>query len=271
MKTILKTLSVLVIGGIALTMSSCKKEGCMDQSALNYNHDAEKDNGSCEYDSGNPVTLSVSHMYGTDVMSTDSVYSDSQGTKYKFTRCDFYLSGFNFMDMSMNQLGVSDAVFLVKMNTSSLSMGAVDLTGHVHMMNGSIGLDSLTNMSTDPTTMPVGEALGLQVPSMYWSWSSGYIFFAVEGVYDSNGDQVIDGSDAAFEMHLGMNSYRVDDSWMIHQNLSANEPLNINLELDYSQLFAGFDLATDHTTHTMDNMPLAVALKANLPNFISVN
>lgn len=36
----------LVIG---LGFSSCKKEGCTDPVAVNYNDDAEKDDGSCEY------------------------------------------------------------------------------------------------------------------------------------------------------------------------------------------------------------------------------
>ncbi len=271
MKTIFKTAAIAVIGGITLTMSSCKKEGCMDQSALNYNHDAEKDNGSCVYDEGNPVTLNVNHMFGGNAMSTDSVYSDDQGTKYKFTRCDFYLSNFTFMDMDMSMKGMTDTMFIVKMGTSSLNMGNVDLTGHVHMMNAKIGLDSLTTYTVDPSTMPAGHPLSLQVPSMYWSWSSGYIFFAVEGVYDSNGDQVIDGSDATFEMHLGMHQFAVDDAFTIHQDLEANEALTLNLNLDYSQLFTGMDLANDNTTHTMDNMPLANALKANLANFLSVN
>lgn len=274
MKTILKQkariigVSVLALG---LTLGACKKEGCMDENALNYNHDAEKDNGSCVYDEGNQVTLNLNHMYGNNPMSTDSVYMDDQGTKYKFTRCDFYLSNFSFMDMSMNMKGNTDTLFIVKLGTTSLDMGKVDLTGHVHMMNAKIGLDSLTTYTVDPTTMPAGHPLAPQVPGMYWTWNSGYIFFAVEGVYDSNNNQVIDGADQTFEMHLGLYNYAVDNALTIHTDLEANEALTLEMNLDYSQLFAGFDLMNDNTTHTMDNMPLANALKANLANFISVN
>ena len=271
MKTIIKSISILAFGGATLFVSSCKKEGCMDQNAINFNYDAEKDNGSCEYDQGNPVQLSVNHMYGTDAMSLDSVYEDAQGTKYQFTRCDFYLSNFMFMDMGMSMKGMTDTLFLIDVNTSALEMGRIDLAGHVQMMNAVIGLDSLMTYTVDPSTMPSGHPLAPQVPSMYWSWNSGYIYFAVEGTYDSNGDQVIDENDTNFEMHLGTHNFSVDESFMIHTDLEANQTLSLNLNLDYAQLFNGFDLANDNTTHVMDNMPLANALKANLANFLSVN
>lgn len=271
MKTIYKTLSFIVIGALVFTMSSCKKEGCTDETALNFNQDAKKDNGSCTYETGNAVNLNINHKYGNDIFSFDSIYADPQGTKYQFTRTEFYFSNFMFMDDNMASLGMTDKVFLVKNTTTNLSLGSIDLVGHVHMMNTKIGLDSLRNFTTDPATMPAGDPLSLQAPSMYWTWNSGYIFFAVEGVYDSNGNQMIDAGDATFEMHLGGNNFQVNNSFMVHQDLAVNQPLNLTLDLDYSQLFLGFDLMNDNSTHTMDNMPLAMALKANLANFISLN
>ncbi len=50
-KQALKTIALTVlIGGSIVTMSSCKKEGCTDPSATNYNEDAKKDDGSCTYE-----------------------------------------------------------------------------------------------------------------------------------------------------------------------------------------------------------------------------
>ncbi|AEA44187.1 hypothetical protein [Fluviicola taffensis] len=38
-----------ILLGMGLLVVSCKKEGCTDSSASNYNEDAKKDNGSCTY------------------------------------------------------------------------------------------------------------------------------------------------------------------------------------------------------------------------------
>ena len=47
MKSLEKLSLILLIGG--LTLTSCKKEGCTDETAENYNEKAKKDDGSCTY------------------------------------------------------------------------------------------------------------------------------------------------------------------------------------------------------------------------------
>lgn len=48
---------VLLLG---LGVTSCNKEGCTDPNATNYNDKAEKDDGSCEFNTAEPVSYSPS-------------------------------------------------------------------------------------------------------------------------------------------------------------------------------------------------------------------
>jgi hypothetical protein len=79
--TMRKQLFILGIAAISLaSLNSCKKEGCIDAIADNYNADADKDDGSCNY------SASVSFWYnGTtsanlqlDDISSLTFYVDNQ-------------------------------------------------------------------------------------------------------------------------------------------------------------------------------------------------
>lgn len=67
MKIVKLSAFVLIAG--ALTMTSCKKKGCMDQEASNYNASAKKDDNSCVFApvitivGANPATVSVGANY----------------------------------------------------------------------------------------------------------------------------------------------------------------------------------------------------------------
>lgn len=50
------TKTLLVMGVLVVTMVSCKKEGCMDKTATNYNEEATKDDGSCTFKTTNNTT-----------------------------------------------------------------------------------------------------------------------------------------------------------------------------------------------------------------------
>ena len=61
-----KILSILFLTSI--TFFSCKKEGCTDPTALNYNAEAQKDNGNCEYNSDE---YTLSGQISSDLTSLD--------------------------------------------------------------------------------------------------------------------------------------------------------------------------------------------------------
>tara|TARA_B110000046_G_scaffold180957_1_gene212375 strand:+ start:462 stop:1790 length:1329 start_codon:yes stop_codon:yes gene_type:complete len=71
MKTITKTVKTFLVATIAITLvgsvSSCKKEGCTDSEANNYNDKAKDDDGSCAYDDESVTgTLSGDQTWGAN-------------------------------------------------------------------------------------------------------------------------------------------------------------------------------------------------------------
>ncbi len=51
---ITRYVTIAAIAGLTLSLNSCKKEGCTDETATNFNSEAKKDDGSCVYPT--PVT-----------------------------------------------------------------------------------------------------------------------------------------------------------------------------------------------------------------------
>ena len=69
-------LSLFAISALLIsTTASCKKKGCMDPDAVNYNAEAKKDDGTCKYtptitvNGNNPENINVGDTY-TDAGAT---------------------------------------------------------------------------------------------------------------------------------------------------------------------------------------------------------
>ncbi len=72
MKITKSTLKIMTLAGVlALSFASCKKKGCIDPAANNYNSEAKKDDGSCTYDDND---------WYTEVTVAGVVYKQLSGT-----------------------------------------------------------------------------------------------------------------------------------------------------------------------------------------------
>jgi hypothetical protein len=67
-----KTLFLLAIASMVVATTSCKKKGCTDQTALNYNEKAKKDDGSCTYAEEGVVELTGD--LNTQTLTSDKKY-----------------------------------------------------------------------------------------------------------------------------------------------------------------------------------------------------
>lgn len=74
---------IFVAGILSLAFSCKKKEGCTDPISFNYDADAEKDDGSCEYagTGGNTTIVAKPRHHGTPIVG-QAGYVDSAFVKF---------------------------------------------------------------------------------------------------------------------------------------------------------------------------------------------
>lgn len=78
----MKKISLLLVLSLSLFALSCKKKGCIDETAINYNADAKKDDGSCEYDTSKPTITIIGANPAT--VEIGATYEDEGATAVNF-------------------------------------------------------------------------------------------------------------------------------------------------------------------------------------------
>ncbi|CAN5372876.1 hypothetical protein BH09BAC1_BH09BAC1_17610 [soil metagenome] len=245
--TIINRFSVLLFAFFALvTVASCNKDD-------DHDHDGE-----------GHVHALFTNKYGlTDNLQIDSVYTGANGRKFTVSLNQFYISNVRLVTHSGTEIAFDSIYFLVKTGEENeIEMEDVP-AGHYTGIRFDVGIDSATN-HMDPSTYAAGHPLAPQVPSMHWSWNSGYVFAKLEGLVDTS-DLKNGPANMPYEIHLGGDMYRVAVELAVEREISEDNHPGINISLNTAALLTGIDLGgADLSTHTMDNMSLANRFKANL-------
>ena len=200
----------LIIAGIlgfsmAFGVTSCKKKGCTDSVATNYDANAKKDDGTCEFDTitaheGSHVMIKMDHNYnGNSFMPSDFdtlKFTNDKGTKHSVTKLQYLVSDFVMYKADGDSIVVEGYNLVDFTNTNSF---AYSFPTELHIPNGDYtgigftwGFDEADNTS--------GSYADLNAAS--WSWPAmiggGYHFMKFEGKFiDSNTDTT------AFAFHNG--------------------------------------------------------------------
>jgi hypothetical protein len=269
-----KNIYIIAAIGLGITFNSCNKKGCTDPVANNYDARAKKNDNSCTYDAPLPTTaninLNLTHKVGTENFQFNYSFTDGSGNEYQFTRAQIYLSSPEYLDDDMNVIAAPKEYALVSPNTNSYPFGTVPADKHIHMMNIGVGVDSVANHS-DPGEYNTGHPLAYQTPSIHWNWNSGYIFIAIEGVVDIDGNGTFDAGET-FLFHIGMDAlFAKNSNLMTHFNSVGGQTHNLSLSVNWGQLLNGIDLSTDNSTHSMGaGFALASIVSNNAKTMISV-
>lgn len=174
---------------------SCKKEGCTDVTAINYNDEAKKDDGSCEYLEEGIVTIEMSHVWGMGatpfVLNTEYIHPLTNDT-LTYSTFKYYISNFELKSADGTWWQHPESYFLVDLsNPSSLQLSLSGVPeGNYTDIRYTLGVDSLRNVS--------GAQSGAlsTINGMFWSWSSGYIMIKAEGTSPNS-------STGSYSYHLG--------------------------------------------------------------------
>jgi hypothetical protein len=194
MKNILKMFPLLL--AVGLITVSCKKEGCTDESAINYNEEAKKEDGSCEYLQFGTTSIEVSHVWGMGnstpfELNTQYVHPMS-GDTMTYTKLKYYVSNVQLKKSDGSWWTHPESYFLVDLSDASSKTLTISNIpeGNYTEVSYVMGVDSLRNVS--------GAQSGAlsTTNGMFWSWNSGYIMVKAEGTSPNSGS-------GSFSFHLG--------------------------------------------------------------------
>ncbi len=186
----------LTILSISLLSTSCRKEGCTDETAFNYNEEAKKDDGTCTYD--NTATLKFTQSFNDEnVTSSDfgmMKYTNPNNENMSITKLQYSISDIRFykadgdsvmLDM-YHFIDLEDASTLTK--ALSQKLDPIEYTG--------IGF----NFGFTPEDNIDGAYADLNLLS--WAWppmiGGGYHQMKMEGVFINSS-----GGNTGYAFHNG--------------------------------------------------------------------
>jgi hypothetical protein len=146
----MKKLNLLPVVALAavVSFSSCKKEGCTDPKATNYNEKAKKDDGSCEYPTTTKEVVTVKGNLTGDV---------------KWTKDKIYLlEGYVRVGRDETQSGPEQATGTLTIEAGTLIMGDRETKGTLIVHRGSKIIAEGTK--DNPIIMTSERAPGLKEP-----------------------------------------------------------------------------------------------------------
>jgi len=234
---------------------------------------------SCKEDPENEETIMVvefkAKMNGENLVIKNNEYINISGYKVKFEALRFYLSNLKLIAADNSEVLLKDVEYLDFTNNhnSDSEKGeqviAIAKTGDYKGIKFAIGVDPSLN-NGDPSVYPEEHPLSIYTGE-HWGWNTGYIFFKLEGRFDTTG--TASTLTDFFLFHIGTNQLYLEKEFT--KSFSAEgDTTRLRVILDADKLFYSatdtIDLATDPNTQTTDNFPLAERMKNTLSEALSI-
>jgi hypothetical protein len=246
MKT--KFLNIFLLLSLSVSIISCDKD---------KDKDKDEDEVPAPVETVQKIKLNIDHKMGADNFNYTTILTDKNGTKFQIDAIQMYFSAFAAQNTS-----IASSVLFVKPEVSSYTVGNIP-AGDYPGLRFSVGVPANLNTQAgadakDITEYSSGHPLSFQVPSMHWSWNTGYIFLRIDGRYDSTGDNTPNEN---FRLHVGNNPNLAELHFPGAYTVSPSTDKVLNFEIDYVEFFDDLDLLTENTLH--GNSTLATKIVGN--------
>ncbi|MCH6258406.1 hypothetical protein MLD52_17735 [Puniceicoccaceae bacterium K14] len=217
---------------------------------------------------GANLTLEVAHEADENPLVLEDIrYTASDGTAYGVARLSYLLSDFDLRTKDGEWIGMPEWYAWMDVGEGRQEVVLPNIPPRLYQkIRFNLGLAPKANHS-DPTQYDAEHPLNSNLNQLHWTWKDGYIFMALEGHYDQ------DGENAGFVYHLANDWNLVPVEFEVEIDLNGNAALELVLDVERimsSTQPLSFEMDGDSTHAGVDD-PLAAKLKANLSKAFRVS
>jgi len=191
-------------------------------------------------------------------------YTNASGQVLSVTRLDMLLSGFALQrkkDGSWLELSNRYACIRARDYRTTFEWDGAR-AGSYTALRFHVGLPPEVNNS-DPSIYPAEHPLNPTVNGLHWSWQGGFVFLALEGMWQESPDR-----DLGYSFHLATDRQLMTVELPVTLELGN---AHVRLALDVHRILGDVQLtATADSTHSRENDVLAGTLKAGAENAFSI-
>ena len=201
---------------------SCKKRGCTDPNATNYNADATKDNGSCEYGSNCLYTTINTSFSELDLAQTnnDNLFIRNLNEEYNSNGLTIDLNCDGINDLRID--GEADQDYIGTTTTKSSELRISTLHSNVFILLDSIA-DSTFNISNNDT-------VNFNINS-----------YNLTSSYQANGSVFSSSTINHYVTHMDSNSILManDPRWTFTHPFSSQSSQTVRTHYEYTYTYSG--------------------------------
>ena len=243
-------ISVLLLSSATL-FEGCGIKGCMDPLALNYDAEATKYDGSCEYGELQTYLLLKSEMEaGGESVIVNQEFSPENMNKTVITRLRFYLADISLRETGGSKLSLSD-VELIEMDSAKFDLGfsnelRLDVpAGNYDQLDFDLGVPDNFN-SVLPADYEEGHPLSVE--DLFWVWATKRKFVEIDGRYDYDGDGI---AERPFFFHTGLQIlYRDVNAIDVDFAIADGQKKELELLIDLDYVFNQLNMDSLYQSHT---------------------